>query len=120
MLRTTAIIAAVFLALSIVAAPEPASVHIGSATILPENCRVTAGKKLSLELDGSLPSSAVVTWKVDSGWVAYVLPGSNAVLVAPSKPGVITVHASISSAMPGLETSITRQCIVTSTDTISG
>ena len=120
MLRKIAFTTAVFLALSIVTASEPASAHIGTATILPEDCMVTVGEKLSLELDGFLPSTAVVTWKVDDGWVAYVLPGSNAVFVAPSKPAVITIHATISSTSSDQETSITRQCIVTIMDDISG
>ena len=120
MLRKIAFIAAALLALALVTASEPASAHIGTATILPEDCWVTGGEKLSLELDGYLPSNAVVTWKVDDGWVAYVLPGSNAVLVAPSKPAVITIRATISSTSSGRLTSVTRQCIVTIMDDLSG
>ena len=120
MLRKIAFIAAAFLALSIATASGPASTHIGTATILPEDCMVTVGEKLSLELDGNLPPNAVVTWKVNDGWVAYVLPGSDAVLVAPYKPAVITIRATISSTSSGRITSVTRQCTVTIMDDMSG
>jgi hypothetical protein len=112
MFRTIALIVVLFLVISIAPASGTNPTQNGTLTILPEDCRVLAGEEMSLELDGSLPSSAVITWDVDSGAVASVLPGSNAVLVAPADPSVITVHATITGTKPGRWIYVTRQCIV--------
>ena len=120
MWRKIIIIAVITLALSIFAFSSPVIAQSDSTIILPLNCRVMAGEKMSLGIDGSLPSTAVVTWDVDYGGIVSVLPGSSAVLVAPYERTVITVYATIWHARSGRETTLTRQCIVTPTDTFSG
>lgn len=120
MFRNFALIVVLFLVISFVPACGPVTTENGILTILPEDCRILAGEELSLELGGSLPSSAVVTWDVDLGSVASVLPGSNAILVAPADPSVITVHATVSDTKPGRWIYVTRQCIVIPEDTVSG
>jgi hypothetical protein len=120
MFRNFALIVVLFLVISIVPASRPIATQNGILTILPEDCRILVGEEVSLELGGSLPSSAVVTWNVDSGSVVSVLPGSNAVLVAPTKPSVITVHATITGTKPGRWIYVTRQCIVIPEDSLSG
>ena len=120
MFRNIALITILSIALSIFSTSGPATSQIGIVTILPEDCRVLAGEELSLELGGSLPSKAIVTWDVDYGIVSSVLPGKNALLVAPNTPAVITVYATISDTKPGRWIYVTRQCVVTSADTITG
>jgi|WetSurMetagenome_2_1015567.scaffolds.fasta_scaffold857617_1 hypothetical protein len=120
MFRNIALIIVLSLVLVIVPACRPVTAQNGMVTILPEDCRILAGDELSLEIDGSLPSNAVVTWDVDYGTVASVLPGSSAILVAPSTPAVITVYATISGTKPGRWIYATRQCIVSPVDSISG
>jgi hypothetical protein len=120
MFRNIALIAILSLALSIVTASEPATPQSGIVTILPEDCRVLAGEELSLELGGSIPSKAIVTWDVDYGIVSSVLPGMNALLVAPNTPTVITIYATISDTKPGRWIYVTRRCIVSPADTITG
>jgi len=83
-------------------------------TILPQDCRILAGEELPLTLDGSLPPDAAIRWDVDDGGVTSMLPGLNAIFIAPSEPEVVTISVSISSAVPGVQTLITQQCIVTS------
>jgi hypothetical protein len=120
MFRNVVFIVVLFLAISMVPASRSVTAQYGMFTILPEDCRIQAGEELSLELSGSLPSKAVVTWDVDSGLVGSLLPGTHAVLVAPSTPSVITVHATISGTKPGRWIYVTRQCVVLSHDSISG
>jgi hypothetical protein len=120
MLRNFALIIVLFLVISIIPASRPITTQNGNLTILPEDCRILVGEELSLELGGSLPSSAIVTWDVDSGSVASVLPGSDAVLVAPTTPSVITVYATITGTKSGRWIYITRQCIVIPEHSISG
>ena len=120
MFRNVALIIILSLVLSIVPASEPISNQNGILTILPEDCRVLVGQELSLELAGSVPSNAIVTWDVDFGTVASVLPGSNALLVAPKTPAVITIYATISDTKPGRWIYVTRQCIVSPAVTVTG
>ncbi len=120
MFRNIALIAILSITLSIVTASEPAKPQSGIVTILPEDCRVLAGEELSLELGGSIPSKAIVTWDVDYGIVSSVLPGTNALLVAPNTPTVITIYATISDTKPGRWIYVTRRCIVSPADTITG
>ena len=120
MLRNIALMAVIFIALSVIPASGSVTTRDSIFTILPEDCRVPAGEELSLELEGPLPSNAVIIWSVDYGSVASVLPGSSAVLVAPAKPSVITVYATISDTRPGRWIYVTRQCIVSPPDTIAG
>ena len=112
MFRNFVLFIVVFLLVSFVPACGPVPTQNAMLTILPEDCTILVGEELTLELDGSLPSSAAVTWDVDSGSVASVLPGSNAVLVAPADPSVITVHATITGTKPGRWIYVSRQCIV--------
>ncbi|MGE5374674.1 MAG: hypothetical protein ACM3XO_06410 [Bacteroidota bacterium] len=120
MLRYISLLAVVILAISIFAASSPAMAPGERLTILPEDCTLAAGEQIFLKLDGSLPSNVVVNWEVDHGGVASILPGSSAVLVAPSAPGVVNVQVSILPVQSGQVTFISRQCIITSTDDISG
>lgn len=120
MLRKISFIAIIILALAMLVASRPVIGQSSSLNILPLDCRVMAGEYLSMELDGSLPSDAVVIWGANDGGVASVLPSSNAVLLAPSTPGTLTVYVTISSNGSAQETSLTRHCIVTPTDNFSG
>ena len=112
MFRNFVLIVVLTLVLSIVPASGPVTAQGENMTILPEDCRILAGQEQSLELRGPLPANAVVTWDADYGSVASVLPGSNAILVAPATPSVITVYATVSDTKPGRWIYITRQCIV--------
>ena len=120
MFRNITLIIVLFLALLIVPASAAVTTQNGIPTILPEDCRILAGQEISLQLGGSVPSNATVTWNVDSGTVASVLHGSNALLVAPSTPTVITVYVTISGTKPGRWIYVTRQCIVSSANNITG
>ena len=120
MFRNFALIVVLFLVISFVPACAPVPTQNAMLTILPEDCRILVGEEMSLELGGSLPSSAVVTWDVDAGSVVSVLPGSNAVLVAPADPSVITVYATVTGTKPGRWIYVTRQCLVVPEDNISG
>ncbi len=119
MFRNFALIAVLTLVLSIIPASGSVSAQNEIFTIMPEDCSILAGQELSLELKGSLPSQAVVTWQVDYGTVASVLPGSNAMLVAPNTPSIITIYATVTDTKPGRWIYVTRQCIVIP-DSISG
>ena len=112
MLRNFALIAVLTLVLTIAPASGPVTSQSDILTIMPENCTVLAGEEQSLKLIGSLPADAVITWDADYGSVASVLPGSNAVLVAPTTPSVITVYATLSDTKPGRWIYVTRQCTV--------
>jgi len=120
MLRYISLLAVIILAISVFAASSPMTAQSDSLAILPEDCTVAAGEQIFLELDGSLPSNVVVDWEVDHGGVASILPGTNAVLVAPSVPGVITVQVAILPVRSGQVTFLSRECLVTSSDDISG
>jgi hypothetical protein len=120
MFRNFTLITILVLALSIVPASGALTNQNSTLTIEPEDCRVLAGQELSLELGGSVPSNAVVTWNVDYGTVASVLPGTSAVLVAPATPSVVTVYVTITGTKPGRWIYMTKQCIVSSADSISG
>ena len=85
-----------------------------SLTILPEDCKILAGKELPLSLDGVIPSNTTINWDASEGGITSVLPGSEAIFIAPFKSTVVTISVSISPAMPGTEQVITRQCIVIS------
>jgi hypothetical protein len=120
MVHNVALITVLTLALSIVTASEPITTQSSMVTILPEDCRILVGQELHLALDGSLPSEAVVTWDIDYGEVVSLLPGSSAVLIAPSTPTVITVYATITDAAPGRWVYVNRQCIVSQPDILDG
>ena len=113
MFRTIALIAVITLAILIVFAFGSLAARTQPLTISPENCELPVNGEMLLTLDGFLPSDAVVTWDVDQGGIGSVLPGREAVLVATSTPTLITVTASISPALPGLPSKVTRQCAVT-------
>ena len=83
-------------------------------TILPKDCRIPVGEEMPLTLDGFIPPHTVVSWNVNEGGITSVLPGLNAIFVAPSKPAVVTISVSLSPAVPGMQTPITQQCTVTS------
>lgn len=114
MLRTIALIVVISLAIPIAFAFGNLAIPARPLTILPEDCELPVDGEMLLTLDGHLPSDAVVTWDVNQGGIGSILPGREAVLVATSAPAVITVTASISPAIPGLPSKITRQCTVTS------
>ena len=120
MFRNIALISVLSLTLSIVSASGPVTTQNGMVTILPEDCRILVGEELLLNLSGSLPSDAVVTWEVDYGEVASLLPGASAVLIGPSTPSVITVYATIMGAKPGRWMYVNRQCTVSQPDLMDG
>ena len=120
MFRNIALITVFSLALTILTASGPVTTESDMFTILPEDCRIVVGEALHLELSGSLPSEAVVTWDVNYGEVVYLLPGSSAVLIAPTTPSVITVYATITGAKPGRWVYVNRQCIVSEPDFMDG
>ncbi|HSL28286.1 MAG TPA: hypothetical protein VK900_03720 [Anaerolineales bacterium] len=116
MYRTIALIIVITLALPIAIAFGNLASPAQPLTIFPADCELPVDGELYLTLDGFLPSDAVVTWDVDQGGIGSVLPGRDAVLVATSAPAVITVTVSISPALPGLPSAITRQCTVTTAE----
>jgi hypothetical protein len=120
MFRNAALIIVLCLTLTMVTASEPIITQSSTISILPETCRILVGQELHLELSGSLPSEAVVTWDVDYGEIVSLLPGSSAVLIAPTTPTVITVYATITNATPGQWTYINRQCIVSLPNILEG
>ena len=119
MFRNAALIFVILLAMSVFTASEPIPNRTDSLAIQPEDCWVVAGEEILLELSGSIPSNTVITWDVDDGWIASVLPGTQAVLMAPAMSTAITVYATISPAGQGWEAVITRQCIVVAREDIS-
>jgi len=114
MSRKIVLTVALLLLLVISFSSSAGAMPTNTLTILPKDCQISAGEELSLTLEGRLPPNAVVSWDVNDGGITAVLPGLDAVFVAPGHPAVVTVTVSISSDVPGLETPITRQCIVTS------
>ena len=116
MFRTISRTIVISLALPIAVAFGNLATPARPLTIFPEDCELPVNGEMLLTLDGLLPSAAVVTWDVDQGGIGSVLPGRNAMLVGTSAPAVITVTASISPALPGLPSKITRQCTVTAAE----
>lgn len=112
MYRNIALFFVITLALPIVTAYGATVIPDSLFTILPRECQLAVNEELSLTMYGVLPKNVVVSWDVDRGGITSVLPGRDAVLVAPSQPTVVTVTVSISPRIPGLQP-ITRQCIVT-------
>lgn len=119
MFRNAALIFVILLSLSVFTASEPITTRNDGLAIQPEDCWVVAGEEILLELSGSIPSNTVITWDVDDGWIASVLPGTQAVLMVPAMPTAITVYATISPAGQGWEAIITRQCIVVAREDVS-
>lgn len=120
MFRNIALITVLTVALITVSASEPIKIDSDMVIILPEDCRIIVGEELPLELSGAIPSEAVVTWYVNYGEVASLLPGSSAILFAPPKPSVITIYATITDAEPGHEVYINRECIVIQPEIVNG
>ena len=114
MSRNVVLIVALLLLLSINLPSSAVAMPTNTLTILPEECSMLAGEELSLTLDRHIPPDAVVSWDVDKGSITSVLPGSNAVFIAPSKTAAVTISVTISSRLPGAETLIMRQCIIRS------
>lgn len=110
--RNVALIFAALLSLSLTAVSG--AVPTNTVTILPENCTIRAGDELPLSLHGPVPPDSVVTWNVNSGGITSVLPGTNAIFVAPSEAAQVTISVSIASAVPGGEIHVTQRCTVTS------
>ena len=113
-----ALIVIISLVLPMITASGTVTTRTNDLTILPEDCSMVVAAEMPLALKGAHPTSAVVSWDVDYGGIATVLPGKNAVLVAPSEPGMVTVSVTVSSPLTGQETPITRQCIVTSSENV--
>ena len=113
MFRNAVLIFVITLVLPMITAYGAMTIPAGPLTILPEDCQLAVDGEIVLTLDGFIPRNAVATWDVDQGGISSVLPGSSAVLVAPKGPTVITVSVTITPALPGLSTPITRQCTVT-------
>ena len=114
MSRNVVLIVAVLLALSINVSSSAVAMPTNTLTILPEDCKILAGKELALTLDGTLPSNTTIFWDASEGGITSVLPGTEAIFVAPYESTVVPISVSISPAAPGLENVVTRQCIVTS------
>lgn len=112
--RNVVLIAVLLLSLPIIAPSSAVAMPANTLTILPADCKLLVGQELLLTIDGFIPPSAKVTWDVSRGGITSMLPGQEAILVAPSEPMVVTISVSISSAVPSKETPITRQCIITS------
>lgn len=113
MSRNIALIFVITLALPILTAYGATVTPDSLFTILPRDCQVEVDEELHLTLYGVLPKNVVVSWDVDQGGITSVLPGRDAVLVAPSIPTIVTVSVSLSPQIPGMQP-IIRQCIVTS------
>lgn len=113
MFRNLTIIFVITLALPLLTAYGATVIPAGPLTILPRDCHLGANEELRLELVGFIPRSAVISWDVDQGGITSVLPGREAVLVAPSTPTTVTVTVSISPSIPGQLSTLTKQCIVT-------
>ena len=113
MSRNVVLIVAVLLALSINLPSSAVAMPTNPLIILPEDCKILAGKELLLTLDGVIPSNTTVNWDASDGGITSVLPSSDAIFIAPFKSTVVTISVSVSPAMPGMESVITRQCIVT-------
>jgi hypothetical protein len=114
MSRNIALIAVILFSLSIIPTSGAVAMPTHAVNILPEDCTLLAGEELSLTLDGFIPPNAVVRWDVNEGGITSVLPGWNALFIAPSQPSEVTISVSISAGVSGAETVITRQCNVTS------
>lgn len=113
MFRNAALIFLISLTFPVIGAWEFLTTHVQPPTILPRDCTLPVDGEVYLSLQGFLPSNAVAVWDVDQGGISSVLPGSEAVLVAPSKPTTVTVSVSISPALPGMDRPIKRECAVT-------
>jgi hypothetical protein len=114
MSRNVVLIVAVMLALSINVPSNAVAMPTDILTILPEDCRILGGKELLLTLDGTIPPDTTVNWDASDGAITSVLPGSDAIFIAPATSTVVTISVSLSPALPGMESPITRQCVVTS------
>jgi len=110
--RNVVLIAAVLLSLLIITTSAAVAMPAKTVTILPEDCRVLVGEEISLTLAGTIPANARIRWDADEGGITSILPGQNAVFIAPQEPAVVTVSVFISHTLPNMETPITRQCIV--------
>jgi hypothetical protein len=108
------LIVALLLSFSISIPPRVVAMPTGVQTILPEDCMVLAGKELTLTLDGAIPPNTTVSWAVTHGTIVSVLPGVNALFIAPSKPMIVTISIFLSPALSSRNTPLTRQCVVTS------
>ena len=116
MFRNVALLFVITLALPFFTAYGATVMPAGPLTVLPEDCQLEVNRELQLELVGFVPRGSVVTWDVDRGGITSVLPGREALLVAPSTPTTVTVSVSISPLIPGLQSRITQQCTVKLSD----
>jgi hypothetical protein len=112
--RNVALIILILFSLPIIAARGSEASSFAPRTILPEECRLLVNQKMSLTLDGIIPPRAIVRWGTDRGDILFVLNSSDALFIAPSEPGVVTISASITPTGSEIALPITRQCIVTS------
>ena len=112
MFRIAILIILITLVLPLATAFGNVAIPARPLTIFPEDCQLVVDGEMSLTLDGFIPANAIVSWEVDQGGLTYVLPGLDAILVAPSTPTVITVSVSITPPVPGMQTPVTRQCTV--------
>jgi hypothetical protein len=114
MSRNAVLLLVILLSLSIVTTSGAMAMPTNTLTILPKDCKVMTGEELSLTLDGHIPSDAIVKWNVNSGTIVSILPGQNASFIAPSRPTVATIYASLYAGNSGMKTTIIRQCTITS------
>ena len=114
MSRNIVLIVAVLLALSINPPSSAGAMPTNPLTILPEECKLFGGKELLLTIDGSIPTNTTLNWDASDGGITSILPGTDATFVAPYKSTLVTITVSLSPAIPGMDSVITRQCIVMS------
>ena len=118
--RNVALIFLVSFLLPLIAACGSGAAPLTPVTILPEDCHLIVEEEMSLTLDGFIPPQAVIRWDVDRGKIMFVLTGLDAVFVAPPEPTVVTISASVTPAIPGMKTPITRQCVVSALNRAPG
>jgi hypothetical protein len=113
MRRNVVLIAAILLSLSITATSGAMAMPTNTVTILPTDCKMLVGEEISFSLDGFISPNAIVSWEASRGGITSVMPGRNALFIAPSEPELVTISVFISGGR-GTETLITRECIVKS------
>lgn len=114
MSRNVVLIVAILLSFSINLPSSAVAMPTDTFTILPEDCKVLAGKEVSLTLDGAIPPDTTIQWEASDGGITSMLRGSEAIFIAPFKSALVTISVFLSPAIPGVENPVTRQCVVTS------
>lgn len=117
MIKKINFIFCVSLFLPTIAACGNVATPTNAVTLLPKDCRLLVNEQMPLTLDGLVPPNAVITWETSAGSIVSAPPGLNALFIAPPQPALATISVSISSGTPSVQIPITRECIVTSSET---